>query len=275
MSKFIGAHIDYDDRKQVIDVGGNAIQMFMTVTKKQHNAIKNEILQERRNLSDILVIIHSSYLHNISKDWDEQSWWIRAIINEVIYCYYIGSPALVLHFGKYMELSKEEAFNNMYMSLIYIHNRTKKYKDVKILLETSAGQGTELCYDINDLEKFYKKISNSEDKTFAKRIKICLDTCHIFAAGYDISSNDKAKEFLNMFDNKIGLTNVRLLHFNNCATKLGERKDRHASLNTGNIDLEGLLTIYEYFYKKSVPVILETPGNSFMKEIPLLLELKY
>lgn len=273
--KYIGAHIDYEHRDNVIKVGGNAIQMFMTITKTQFNSIKKEVLDERKNLLDILVIIHSSYMHNISKDWDEYSWWIKAIINEVIYCYYIGSPAIVLHFGKYLELSKEEAFNNMYTSLIYIHNKTKKYKNVKILLETSAGQGTELCYDLNDLEKFYKKISDNEDKSFSKRIKLCLDTCHIFAAGYDISNHKKVHDFLNLFDTKIGLKHIKVLHLNDCSAKLGERKDRHASIGNGNIGIDGLIAMFEYFYKKDTPIILETPGDAYKNEIPMLLELKY
>jgi endonuclease IV len=103
------------------------------------------------------VVVHSAYIHNVARNWDEYSWWIINLQSEIKYAHEIGAIGLVLHVGKQLDLSIEEAYNNMYSSLVYIHNKTRDYKDVIIMLETPTGQGSQLCYRIEDFAYFYKK----------------------------------------------------------------------------------------------------------------------
>ncbi len=158
----------------------------------------------------------------------------------------------------------------MYSSLVYLHNKTKEFKDVKILLETSTGQGTEMCYKLEDLAHFYRKFSSNDNKELKSRIKLCIDTCHIFSAGYNIRDTNGVRNYLEAFDELIGIKYVRLIHLNDSRVDLGDKKDRHANIGKGYIGYTGLKLMFEYFKKLDVPIILETPGCVFVKEIKLL-----
>lgn len=280
MNYYLGAHMGSYNLVQSIDqivyAGGNIIQIFMIIPEEY-----NEPSRPTRTIKDIdkfkkylkknnvKVVVHSSYTHNFCRDWDKYSWWIKNFELELKYAYYLGAIGIVLHFGKKLELSLEQAFNNMYSSLIYVHNNTLKY-NIPILLETPTGQGTEICYRLEELSKFYKKFSNNINKKIKDRFKICIDTCHIFSAGYDIRTTDKVNEYLQKFDNLVGLRNVKLIHLNDCKLPLGSRKDRHQNIGKGYIGTKGLVAFFKYFRKLGVPVILETPGDGYIKEIQML-----
>ena len=139
------------------------------------------LLKLKRYLDDnnMKIVIHSSYTHNLARDWDEHSWWIKNIELEIKYAHMLGAIGLVIHFGKSLDIPLSQAYNNMYTSLVYLHNVTKEYKDVKIFLETSTGQGTEMCYKLEDLAHFYRKFSSNVNSELKDRIKLCIDTAHI------------------------------------------------------------------------------------------------
>ena len=170
---YFGTHISsqynlIDSAQSVKKSGGNLVQLMLTqkgnrlVSKKTEPKLKE--LKEFLIKNDMKIVIHSSYMHNIARSWDRHSWWIKNIELEIKYADFLGAFGLVLHFGKLLDLSKEEGYNNMYTSLVHIHSITSKYKNVKILLETSTGQRTEMCYLLEDLAYFYKK--------FSKKIKL-------------------------------------------------------------------------------------------------------
>jgi len=272
---YFGAHIlDFKSIEQLKKAGGNLIQIFMTFPKniKTETQIINYLikLKEYLQTNNIKVVVHSSYLHNLAKNWNEYSWWITQIIIEIKYAYLINAIGLVVHIGNKLELSISEAYNNVYTSLLYIHNKTIEYKSVKILLESSSGQGTELCYKLNDLSHFYKKFSKNEIKSIKDRFKLCIDTCHIFVAGYDLTTIKKIKNYLDKFDELIGLKYIKLIHLNDSKSIIGSRKDRHDNIGKGKIGIIGLRYFYKYFKKLNIPIILETPGNGYLSEIKLL-----
>lgn len=268
MTNNIGPHIasrDYisfeKDVKKVKKAGGNLVQIFIP---------KKDTLKMYRNIIDkenIKLVIHSSYLHNIANDWNPDSWWINNIISEIRSAYKLKAIGVILHFGKSKELSHAKALNNMYTSLMYIHNKTKQYNNIKIILETSTGQGTEMCYQLDKLSYFYKKIFKLHN-----RIKLCIDTCHIFSAGYDLRSKEDVILYLDNFEELIGIKNVCIIHLNDCKVPLGDKKDRHESIGKGYIGLKGLKIFFDYFNKLGIPTVLETPNDSYQKEIKLLTE---
>ncbi|CAH6421762.1 Apurinic/apyrimidinic (AP) endonuclease [uncultured virus] len=280
MDKFyFGTHINVyenyiNSTKLVKKFGGNFVQIFITIPGQQKTSnISNKDLIDFKTFlmdNDMKVVVHSSYLHNLARDWDPHSWWLKNLELEIKYASVIGAIGVVIHFGKRMELSIEEAYNNMYTSLIYIHNKTKKYKDVKLILETSTGQGTEICYKLEDLGYFYKKFSKNNNKEIKDRIKLCVDTCHVFAAGYDLKTKDNVDFFLQTFEELIGLNHIYLIHLNDSKMDVGSNKDRHENIGEGHIGIIGLDYFFKYFRNLKIPIILETPGGKYEEEIKLL-----
>lgn len=271
----IGVHIDSNNlisgAQEAKKYGADIIQIFLTspgttsIKKRSDTDMKN--FKQYLIDNNMLVVVHSSYTHNLAKDWNEYSWWIRNIELEIIDAHKIGAIGLVIHMGKQMDLTQEEAYNNMYTSLMYIHNKTKKYESVKIFLETSTGQGSELCYRLNELGYFYRKLKKM------KRFQICIDTCHVFSAGYNLSTFNQVKLFLETFDELIGLKYVGLIHLNDCKVKFASYIDRHANIGKGYIGLEGLSEVYKFFVKMNIPLVLETPDLGYRTEIHLLKKL--
>jgi len=281
MQHYFGAHIDtFEDlikpTEIVKNVGGNLVQIFMTLPGAQKVTKYNtdELLKYKKYLKDneMKVVIHSSYIHNLARDWDHYSWWIKNLEIEIKYAHLIGAIGIVIHFGKKLELSTEEAYNNMFSSLLYIHNQTLEYKDVSIILETSTGQGTEVCFKIEDLAYFFNKFIKSDNKVIKDRFRICIDTCHIFSAGYDIKTKNGVETYLQQFENLIGLRYVKLIHLNDCKVDVGEHRDRHQNIGDGFIGITGLKHFFKYFKKLGVGIVLETPSDGYLKEIPKLLK---
>ncbi len=281
MTFYFGAHISssgnlVEAAKSVKDAGGNFIQLMLTgkgsklVSKKSEPELHK--LKKFLDKNSMKIVIHSSYAHNLAREWDRHSWWLKNIELEIKYAHMLGAIGLVIHFGKQLDLSIEESYNNMYTSLVYINSKTSEYKDVKIFLETPTGQGTEVCYKLEDLAYFYKKFSKSENKELKNRIKLCIDTCHIFSAGYDIRSRDTVKLYLEAFEELIGLRYVFLIHLNDCKVDIGDQKDRHAEIGKGYIGYNGLKHFFKYFQKLKVPIILETPNLGYLREISMMLK---
>jgi deoxyribonuclease-4 len=278
MEHYFGAHLDSDNlinsAKRIKEAGGNLIQMFLTMpgTTKAEELNQKELKEFKTyiNKNNMKVVVHSSYMHNVARDWDDYSWWIMNLKLEIKYAYQIGAIGIVLHMGKQIDLSIEEAYNNMYTSLIHVHNQTLEYKDIIIILETPTGQGSQLCYKLEDFAYFYKKLSKNTNKEIRSRFKICIDTCHIFASGYDIRNKQLIKSYLEAFEELIGLKYVKLIHLNDSKVDIGEQKDRHNNIGKGFIGLKGLRYFYEYFKKLKIPIVLETPNFGYRTEIKLL-----
>lgn len=273
-----GSHISFDDYNtftKMVDwvkkSGGNLVQIFLPmtnfITKREDVNKYNKYLID----NDIDVVVHASYIYNLSRDWDEHSAWIKSFELEIKYAHFIGAKSIVVHCGKKLNLSIQEALNNMYTSMIHVHNKTKQYQDVQILLETSTGQGSEICFKLEDLAHFYKKIKRLENKEIKKRIKLCVDTCHVFSAGYNLKTRNNVKLFIETFEELIGLKYVKLIHLNDCKVECGSQKDRHQNIGEGYIGFDGLKYFFDYFRKLKIPIVLETPNFGFQEEIKLLL----
>lgn len=242
----------------------NLVQLFVYPNIKDktvYQIFKKNLIE--RNMH---CVVHASYTINLAKDWTEYSVWIRQFIDEIEMASFINADAIVIHCGKQLDLTKEQAYNNMYTSLLYIHNQTKKF-NIKILIETSSGQGSELLSKIEDLAYFFKKFSLHRNIDIQNRFRICLDTCHVFQSGYDIRTKKMIYDYLNTFETLIGLKYISLVHLNDSKKDIGYNVDRHENLGKGYIGKIGLKIISSFFKKYSVPVILETPGLYHTSEI--------
>lgn len=268
--KYYGLHIDSTPKllcenileyKNIINNKNTVIQLFVNIDKK-HSDTYNKFSQILKK-NNISVIVHASYTINMAQKWDEYSWWINQLILEIELSYKIGAKFIVLHLGKSLDLDYNVALNNMYSSLIYVANKISV--DIKILLETSSGQGSEMCTQLDDLSKFINKLLNHKNKKISERFGVCVDTCHIFSAGYNINTSNYVIKYIKDFDKYIGLKNLKVLHLNNSKTQLGSNKDRHDNIIKGTINPDGLGEFIKLCFKLNVPIILETP-DEYIKE---------
>ena len=270
---YIGAHIAKEDTylrtvKKILKLGGNAVQVFVSsprsytvhTTTNKDKAATREFLK----LYGIPMLSHAKYIINLSKKGGFPHHMYQQELNLT---YELGGFGSVVHLGKYTNISIKEATANMYHSLrktiekVYPPSApADKKKNFKIIIETSAGCGTELFSDLRDLGKFYKGFTSTEQKY----IKFCIDTCHVFAAGYDLRTRKGATNFLQTFNNNIGLKNVVVFHLNDSKEPLGSRKDRHAPIGQGFIgdpalggSLEGFKEVIRYARVAGIPMIVE------------------
>lgn len=272
----LGAHVSISDGiitggKSVKKAGGNIIQIFLTSPRRTLISPKSQEELNKINIElkklNIQTVVHSSYLLNIAMNWDKNSWWIKNLITELEYCYYLDSQGLVIHLGKQLDLSQSDAYNNMYTSLIYVISQTVN-TPTKILIETSSGQGSEMCYKLNDLAFFYNKIL--KHPLLSNRIGICVDTCHVHAAEYNLKNIKTIKTYFEEFNKLIGIKHIKLIHLNDSKKESKSKIDRHENIGKGTIGTQSIKYIYKLGIKYNIPMILETPSMGYLSEIPLL-----
>lgn len=278
MKHYFGAHVStgkglISAAKEIKKYGGNFIQIFLTPPKqnrmkRKDNLILKEFGQYLKE-NKMQCVVHSSYTLNIANDWEKNSPRIQNLIYEIQDIDKFGGLGVVVHFGKQKDLSTEKATNNMFTSILYVLEQTKD-TNVNIFLETTAGQGTEMCYKLEDLAKFYNKFEKHPNKKVRDRIALCVDSCHIYAAGYDIRDKTRLKKYLDQLNKHIGIKYIGLIHLNDSKIPLGGRVDRHENIGKGKIGFEGLKHVYKFGRKYGIPTILETPNLGYQKEISKL-----
>lgn len=219
------------------DVSEYHIDEFQDIIKKNNIAIED-------------VIVHAPYIINLAqKDDEKRQFAIDFITKEVKRTSAIGVKYLVIHPGATLDLSIDEGLEVIANSLKEIIANTKD-TDVFLTLETMAGKGTEACFTFDQLQSIIKKVNHN-------RIKVCLDTCHIFDSGYDLVNNYDA--VIKEFDKVIGINQLKVIHVNDSKNPSGSRKDRHENIGYGEIGFDVLLKICEDERFKDIPKILETP----------------
>ena len=238
----------------------NFFQFFVSTSidykKKEYEKVLNYI---RKN--NIYMLVHGAYSINMSRRWNEADWWIQQLIAEIVVCEIIGCFGIVIHTGKQLELSNNEALNNMYTSLLYIHEQTKKQQNVKIILETPSGQGTETLTKINEMCKFMSKFYKHPDVHIKSRFGICIDSCHIFAAGHDIRTSEDMNNFFGIINNMVGIDKIKVCHINDSKKGLGLKLDRHMNIGKGKIGNDPIIRIVKFMKELEIPIILETPNK--------------
>ena len=271
--------------KKTYNMGSNAIQIFLgnnrtisiksklQLSEKESLQIKDYLLQNK-----IYLAIHSIYLLNFC-NYSPLNPKMKISLNNIIYDFKIaeniGASTIVLHLGNQKQLDINTALNNMIDNIIYILKETILIApNVSLSLETPAGQGTQICTTIDELleliELIHKKlndmkktkeITKSEMILIFKRLKICIDTAHIFSAGHDIRSIPKIKSYLNKY--KKYKSHIELIHLNDSKKELNSRRDLHEGIGDGFIfnSLDGkkaLQYLIKWTKNNNIPIILET-----------------
>ena len=207
------------------------------------------------------VVAHASYLLNLAAP--KEDLWKRSLETlqiELERCEALGIPYLVLHPGSHMGAGEEEGLKRIAKALSELHRRTPGFKS-RVLLEVAAGQGTNLGYRFEHLRWIMDHTAEND------RLGTCLDTCHLFAAGYDIRTPEAYEETMEAFDRVIGLETLKVWHLNDSKHDLGSRKDRHEHIGKGKIGLEGFrLILRDPRYPPDMPGLLETPKSKDLHE---------
>ena len=214
--------------------------------------------QQRAQLSSIFA--HANYLINLAATnplFHANS--IRALSEELTRADQLELPFLVLHPGAHRGDGEEAALAKIIASIEEVFRKSPKVK-TKIALETTAGQGSCVGYRFEHLAYIIDDVREPE------RLCVCLDTAHIFAAGYDISGESAIRKTLRDFDRKIGLDRLAAIHLNDSKTGRGSRVDRHQHIGKGKIGLDAFRFIMRSRRLNKIPKVLETPKAKDLRE---------
>ena len=199
------------------------------------------------------IVAHDSYLTNLASGNEElRQKSIHSFALELQRCHALGIKYLVTHSGAHGGAGEAEGIARIAASLQEVLKRDEHGSTI-ICLETTAGQGTSLGWRFEHLRDIFAAVQNS------RRMGVCLDTCHIFAAGYDISTPEGAAQSFEEFDRIIGLKHLRVMHLNDSRKPLGSRVDRHTHIGRGMIGLEAFRYVCQTPTFKNIPKIMETP----------------
>jgi deoxyribonuclease-4 len=239
-------------------LGCTALQVFTknASTWKERILSPDEIDRFRGACSETglaCVVSHASYLINLASPGPEKHRRsCRALEKELVRCADLGIPYVVLHPGAHMEDSATAGIGRIAASINRLSAEVHR-KGPRLLLETTAGQGTSLGHRFEQLAELLDRIEASE------RIGVCLDSSHVFAAGYDLRTPTAFRRTLTAFERVVGLQRLYLLHLNDSKKALGSRVDRHEHIGLGCIGPAGFAGFMQDRRLAHIPKIIETP----------------
>ncbi|MCA9254230.1 MAG: deoxyribonuclease IV [Phycisphaerales bacterium] len=250
-----------------VDVGCDCLQIFVK-NQRQWTAkpISDEQVAAYKAASKETgigpVVAHASYLLNLaSPEAPNRDKSVKALIDELERCEALGVVGLVLHPGAHMGDGEAKGIKRIAASLNKTHKATKGFV-CRVLLESTAGQGTTIGHDVAHLGQIIEGVSEAE------RIGVCLDTCHLFAAGYDLRDVEAYEAMVQAMDASFGVDRVACIHMNDSKFDLGSRRDRHEHINEGFIGRAGFVNVVNDARLAGVPRILETPKGDDDKGRP-------
>jgi deoxyribonuclease-4 len=214
-----------------------------------------QAVQFRQALAELQIthpLVHSSYLINLASPDDEL--WRRSIDGlavELQRADQLGIPHVVFHPGAYVKSSEHEGLDRIVRALREVRRQTLD-TGVTCLLETTAGQGTCLGHRFEHLAAILNQLQDPQ------KFGVCLDTCHIFAAGYPLAKRRQCKEMVAQLDQTVGLSTIKAIHLNDSKQPCGSRKDRHEHIGRGQIGLEPFRWLLNDSRFRHVPMYLET-----------------
>ena len=235
-----------------------AFQIFTRSPRSWHaKELTKDVIEDfKRKLSSskikqTAITAHMPYLPNLStpnSDAYEKS--VNTIVNEVERCGDLGIPYLVTHLGSHLGTGEESGIKRLVNGLM---KAVKVKNDVTILLENTAGQKNSVGSNFEQLASIFFQLKPSN------RFGICIDTCHAFAAGYDLRTEKDVKNTFDVFEKTIGFEHLKILHLNDSKGELNSNLDRHYHIGLGQIGEKGMSNIIKMMNKRKIPMILETP----------------
>jgi len=270
MARYLGAHMSIAGgvdqaplRAQTIGI--NAVQIFVKSSnqwraKPLTDAEIDSFKKNVRACGIDIIFGHDSYLINLAApDPGNRKKSLDAFHIEMERCEALGLPYLVMHPGSHTGSGEEAGIRHIIESFDLLHARTKSYK-LKVLIETTAGQGDNVGYRFEHIAQI---IDGVKEKG---RLGVCFDTCHVYAAGYDIKTEGGYKKVMAEFDNIIGFDKLHAFHLNDSKKGCGSRVDRHEHLGKGELGLAVFKCLMNDKRFDKVPMVLETPKSEDLHE---------
>ena len=257
----LGSHVGFSKNDQLLgslkEALGYGANTFMFYTGAPQNTRRYPIedgltlealsIMKEEGIDYSKVVVHAPYIVNLANDGDPEKYQfsVNFLQEEIERCKLLGITKLVLHPGSHVGLGMDRAISNIANAINMISNDS-----VVILLETMAGKGTEVGSKLEEIKQIIDLVDNKD------LIGVCLDTCHLSDAGYDISNWDK---LLDEIDSVIGLDKIGCVHVNDSKNENGAHKDRHENFGYGHIGFDTLMSVIYNERLENVPKILETP----------------
>lgn len=249
------------------EIGCSIMQIFLSnpqriyTIPRKYTELEQFTVNCKKN--KIKVVVHGSYTINLCHPKKNKLYKssVKSLIRELEMVSILGKRCLgvIIHMGKNVPTNKISDSNALKNYISSIQKVLKKSpENTTLILETGASQGSEVGSRIDGLAEIYHSLTMIEQK----RVMFCIDTCHIWSTGYDISTRKGAIAFFREFRDKIGLKKIACIHFNSSQNDLGAHVDRHADLSSGRIPQIGLKTIAQIAAKHKIPLIMETPLNT-------------
>ncbi|KPU27104.1 endonuclease IV [Caloranaerobacter sp. TR13] len=274
---FLGCHLTiskgYSNAVEIaLSIGANTFQFF---TRNPRGAKAKALdMDDIRNFEKMLaeykfgpLVAHAPYILNLASH-KEDTWNLakRVIKEDLERLESIPCPYFTFHPGNHLGKGIDYGIERIAQGLNEIITGNE---NTMILLETMSGKGTEVGYTFEQIRDILDKVKYSE------LIGVCLDTCHIYSAGYDIVN--ELDNVLEEFDKIIGIDKLKAIHLNDSMKEFGSRKDRHEKIGKGTIGLEAILNVLNHPQLKDLPFILETPNEleGYRDEIKLLIVQSY
>ena len=260
---YIGSHVGFNKNTQLVGSLNEALSYgantFMFYTGAPQNTTRAPIedgltlealtIMKDKNIDYSKVIVHAPYIINLCNE-NNFEFSVRFLTEEIERVNKLGIKYLVLHPGSHVGLGIDTGISNIIKGLNIVLQNVKDFNQVTILLETMAGKGSEVGSRLEELKEIIDKI---DDKN---HMGVCLDTCHLHDAGYDLINFDS---FLEKFDKLIGIAKIGCIHVNDSKNEISSHKDRHENIGFGKIGFNTLLNIIYHEKLKEIPKILETP----------------
>lgn len=274
--KYVGAHVSaaggvFHAPSNAKSIKANAFALFLKnqrqwvarpYTEEEVKKFKSEL--KKSEIPAHAVLPHGSYLINLgNKNPEAKEKSYQALVDEMRRAHQLGLPYVNVHPGAH--LNKMVPEDCMDLIADNINKAISEVPGVTVVLESTAGQGSGIGHSFEELSFILKKVKNK------KRIGFCLDTCHMFAAGYDISQKKGYQAMVKSFDDLISFKYLKGMHLNDSKVKLGSRVDRHMNLGDGEIGLYPFKEIMKDERFDGIPLILETTDpERWEKEIKML-----
>lgn len=260
--RLIGAHMPTSGGlgKAVLrghEIGCTAVQVFtsspqMWKAKPVDPSMVKAFVEAKEQTGIDVVVSHDSYLINLCATTEEaREKSIGALAGEIERCALYGIDRVVSHLGGHLGQGEEEGMKLISSALHRILESTPP--SVTILMETTAGQGSSINHKFENIARLLELCGGHE------RLCVCLDTCHIFAAGYDISTPEGYEKTFSEFDRLIGLNRLKAIHCNDSKKDLGSKVDRHDHIGEGKIGIEAFRCLMNDSRLLAIPILLETP----------------
>lgn len=266
--------------KKVKNLGANFLQFYvgsnyLTTLREKIVLTKDEIQNIKAYMKkhDIKIVFHGLVRLNFCLDPESKrfKWGIDNLIYDMNLASSIGAIGVIIHLGYYkthkIDITYNTCIKNFIKSIEYVLDNSNKNNTNKpyIFIETSCNQPNSVGGKLEDLAQLYKDIP----KKYRVRVKLCVDSAHIFLAGYDIRIKDELVKYFDTFDKLIGIENLSMVHLNDTLKELGSRINRHAPIGEGYIfkDKQNLINLLSILKKNNINIILETDEVNYKKEI--------